>query len=180
MVPHELRKLWLLNGAHSLMAYGATIRRHETVADAIADPIVRGWVDEWWDVAQRQLPLDDAVVTAYRAALLDRFGNPRMRDQLSRIAADGSQKLPIRIVLTLRGQRGDDPDGQLLRSVGGNRAESMAHPRVARTVEQRCPVRVTTASPVAAAASDVPPLVHHADDRVADRVRDCSCLRRRA
>ena len=107
VVPHELRKLWLLNGAHSLMAYGATIRRHETVADAIADPIVRGWVDEWWDVAQRQLPLDDAVVTAYRAALLDRFGNPRMRDQLSRIAADGSQKLPIRIVPALVADRKD-------------------------------------------------------------------------
>ncbi len=107
VVPHELRKLWLLNGAHSLMAYGATIRGHQTVADAIADPVVRGWVDEWWDVAERQLPLDKAVVTAYRAALLERFGNPRMRDQLSRIAADGSQKIPIRIVPALVADRKD-------------------------------------------------------------------------
>lgn len=107
VVPHELRKLWLLNGAHSLMAYGATLRGHQTVAAAIADPIVRGWVDEWWDVAQRQLPLSDEVVTAYRAALLDRFGNPRMRDQLSRIAADGSQKIPIRIVPALVADRKD-------------------------------------------------------------------------
>lgn len=97
VVPHELRKLWLLNGAHSLLAYAATIKGHQTVSDAIADPIVRGWVDEWWDVAARQLPLDDAVIADYRAALLERFGNPRMRDQLSRIAADGSQKIPIRI-----------------------------------------------------------------------------------
>lgn len=107
VVPHELRKLWLLNGAHSLLAYGATLRGHQTVAQAIADPIVRGWVDEWWDVAQRQLPLDDAVVTAYRAALLERFGNPRMKDQLSRIAADGSQKIPIRIVPALVADRKD-------------------------------------------------------------------------
>lgn len=91
VVPHETRKLWLLNGAHSLMAYAATIVGHATVADAIADPIVRGWVDEWWDVTQRHLELPDDVIADYRAALLQRFSNPRMKDQLSRIAADGSQ-----------------------------------------------------------------------------------------
>jgi fructuronate reductase len=41
----------LLNGSHSLMAYGASIRGHETVADAIADPVVEGWVLQWWDDA---------------------------------------------------------------------------------------------------------------------------------
>ena len=113
ITPHELRKLWLLNGAHSLLAYAATIKGHQTVSDAIADPIVRGWVDEWWDVAARQLPLDDAVIADYRAALLERFGNPRMRDQLSRIAADGSQKIPIRIVPALVADRkaGNSPLG---------------------------------------------------------------------
>jgi len=107
VVPHELRKLWLLNGAHSLMAYAATIEGHQTVSEAIADPVVRGWVDEWWDVAQRQLDLNDGVITAYRAALLERFSNPRMHDQLSRIAADGSQKIPIRIVPALLADRRD-------------------------------------------------------------------------
>lgn len=113
VVPHETRKLWLLNGAHSLMAYAATIVGHATVADAIADPIVRGWVDEWWDVAQRHLELPDDVIADYRAALLQRFSNPRMKDQLSRIAADGSQKLPIRIVPALLADRkaGNSPLG---------------------------------------------------------------------
>jgi len=113
VVPHELRKLWLLNGAHSLMAYAATIKGHHTVSEAIADPVVRGWVDEWWDVAQRQLSLDDDVISAYRAALLERFSNPRMHDQLSRIAADGSQKIPIRIVPALLADRkeGNSPLG---------------------------------------------------------------------
>ena len=46
--PFETRKLWLLNGAHSLLAYAGSARGHETVADAMADPEVRGWVDEWW------------------------------------------------------------------------------------------------------------------------------------
>jgi fructuronate reductase len=36
---------------------------------------------------------------------LDRFANARMRDRLDRIAADGSQKLPIRILPVLRAER---------------------------------------------------------------------------
>ncbi|MFT4217033.1 MAG: mannitol dehydrogenase family protein [Micropruina sp.] len=113
LVPYELRRLWLRNGAQSLMAYAGTIRGHQTVADAIADPVVRGWVEEWWDVAQRQLSLDEDAVTDYRTALLARFGNPRMRNRLSRIAADGSQKVPVRIVPALLADRaaGNSPLG---------------------------------------------------------------------
>jgi fructuronate reductase len=52
-----------------------------------------------------QLTLPEAEVAAYRAALLDRFANPRMHHRLEQIAADGSQKLPIRILPTLRRER---------------------------------------------------------------------------
>ncbi|WP_246227207.1 mannitol dehydrogenase family protein [Propioniciclava coleopterorum] len=113
ITPHELRKLWLLNGSHSLMAYAATIVGRPTVYEAISDPVVAGWVDQWWDVAAKHLPLPAAEVDAYRAALLERFGNPRMKDQLSRIAADGSVKIPIRIVPALNAERaaGGEPIG---------------------------------------------------------------------
>jgi fructuronate reductase len=103
--PSEERKLWLLNGAHSLLAYAASIRRHETVAEAVADPVCRGWVEQWWDEASAHLRVPRDEVSAYRAALLERFENPRMRDLLARIAADGSQKLPVRIVPVLRRER---------------------------------------------------------------------------
>lgn len=98
IVPHEQRKLYLLNGAHSLMAYCAPVLGLRTVHEAIADQRVRDWVGEYWDDAVRQVPLPEADKAAYRRALLTRFGNPAMRDQLARIAMDGSQKLPIRIV----------------------------------------------------------------------------------
>lgn len=103
--PFETRKLWLLNGSHSLMAYAATIAGHETVCDAIQDPVVRGWVEQWWDVAARHLELPASEIDAYRAALLERYRNPRIRHLLTQIAADGSQKLPIRIVPALRADR---------------------------------------------------------------------------
>jgi fructuronate reductase len=105
IAPFEERKLWLLNGAHSLLAYAGSARGHETVADAVADPVCRDWLAAWWDEAAPHLSLPTAEVDAYRAALLDRFGNPRIRHLLAQIAADGSQKLPVRIVPTIRRER---------------------------------------------------------------------------
>jgi fructuronate reductase len=105
ITPYEHRKLWLLNGAHSLLAYTGSIRGHETVPAAIADDTCRSWVEEWWAVASRHLDQQAADIAAYRDALLQRFSNTRMRDRLDRIAADGSQKLPIRFLPVLRAER---------------------------------------------------------------------------
>jgi len=59
-------------------------------------------VDEWWDDAAGVLPLPRAEVDAYRVALGQRYANPRIRHLLAQIAADGSQKLPVRILPVLR------------------------------------------------------------------------------
>nr|WP_296071274.1 mannitol dehydrogenase family protein [uncultured Actinoplanes sp.] len=105
VTPHEQRKLLLLNGGHSLLAYAGSARGHETVADAVGDPVCRGWLDQWWDEASRYVPLPPAELDAYREALLNRFANPRIRHTLAQIAADGSQKIPIRVLPVLRGER---------------------------------------------------------------------------
>jgi fructuronate reductase len=103
--PHETRKLLLLNGGHSLLAYAGSARGHDTIAAAVADPVCRGWLDHWWDEASRYVPLPAADLATYRAALLERFANPRIRHTLAQIAADGSQKVPIRVLPVLRGER---------------------------------------------------------------------------
>ncbi len=105
ITPYEHRKLWLLNGAHSLLAYAGSIRGHTTVAGAAADETCRSWLEEWWAVASPHLGQPAADVAAYQAALLERFSNARMHDRLDRIAADGSQKLPIRILPVLHAER---------------------------------------------------------------------------
>jgi fructuronate reductase len=101
---HEQRKLLLLNGGHSLLAYAGSARGHVTVADAVADPECRGWLRQWWDEASRHVPLPPGELAAYRKALLTRFGNRRIRHTLAQIAADGSQKLPVRVLPVLRGE----------------------------------------------------------------------------
>jgi fructuronate reductase len=104
--PFESRKLWLLNGAHSLLAYTARQRGHETVAAAINDPGCLAAVNDYWDEAVRHLPTTvDLALDDYRAALLERFRNPRIEHRLAQIANDGVAKLRIRILPVLQAER---------------------------------------------------------------------------
>jgi fructuronate reductase len=105
ITPFEQRKLWLLNGGHSLLAYAGSVRGHRTVADAIADETCRGWLQQWWDEASAHLGLPADGIAAYQEALAGRFRNPRIRYLLAQVATDGSVKLPVRILPVLRIER---------------------------------------------------------------------------
>ncbi|MGC0417907.1 mannitol dehydrogenase family protein [Embleya sp. AB8] len=115
VTPYEERKLALLNGAHSLLAYAAPFRGHATVAEAVADPVCRVWVREWWDEASAHLDFPETASAAYRDALTARFANPRIRHTLAKIAEDGAQKIPVRVLPTLYAERasGAMPPGAL-------------------------------------------------------------------
>ncbi len=108
--PHENRKLWLLNGSHSLLAYAGQQRGHRTVAEALADPQCAKWMEAFWDEAQAHLPAD-LDLPGYRAALLERYSNAHIAHHLAQIAIDGSSKLPIRIIPVLRAEREAGRDG---------------------------------------------------------------------
>ena len=71
IAPFEDRKLWLLNGGHSLLAYAGSARGHETVAEAVADDLpgmARGMVGR-----SRQVP---ALPRARRGRLPGRPAGP--------------------------------------------------------------------------------------------------------
>ncbi|SEB78078.1 fructuronate reductase [Paramicrobacterium humi] len=112
--PFERRKLWLLNGAHSLLAYAGLLRGHTTVAEAMNDSECRGWVRELWDADARNLPAAELQLDDYRTALEDRFDNARIAHQLAQIAMEGSTKLRVRIAPVLLAERAagrDVPSG---------------------------------------------------------------------
>jgi len=94
--PWEARKLWLLNGAHTLLASLGRLRGHLTVAEAIVDTECLRAVDAYWDEACRHLPVALGLAE-YRAALLDRFRNPRIRHLLAQIGLDADTKMRVRI-----------------------------------------------------------------------------------
>jgi fructuronate reductase len=102
--PFENRKLWLLNGSHSLLAYAGLNRGHKTVEEAITDELCLTAVEAFWDEAERTLDNSELGITAYRAALLERFRNPRIAHQLSQIAIDGSTKIRVRVVPTAKAE----------------------------------------------------------------------------
>lgn len=105
LAPFELRKLSLLNGAQSMLAYAGSIRGHLTLAGAMADRTCLGWLQQWWEAASRHLSGPAAESAAYQAALTRPLANPRMRHRHDQIACDGSEKLPIRILPTVRAER---------------------------------------------------------------------------
>lgn len=103
--PYENRKLWLLNGAHSLLAYAGQLRGHKTVAEALADAACREAVEAFWDEAEANLPGAELGIPEYRAALLARFSNARIAHNLAQIALDGSTKLRMRAIPVLQAER---------------------------------------------------------------------------
>jgi fructuronate reductase len=107
----ERRKLWLLNGAHTLMSFAGQLRGHATVAEALADPAVSGWVEEFWDAASGHLTEPELNVPEYRKALRERFENPRIAHYLAQIATDGSIKLAARALPVFRAERAAGRDG---------------------------------------------------------------------
>jgi fructuronate reductase len=96
--PYEQLRLRVLNGSHSMLAYLGLRAGARTVDEAVRDPAIAG--------AVRRLVEEDVAPTlppgldlpAYRAALDERFANPRMAHRLEQIASDGSQKLPARLL----------------------------------------------------------------------------------
>ncbi len=102
--PFEEMKLRLLNGSHSTLAYLGYLGGHETVADAIGDPDLHALVHDMMTLEViPTLDMPTGVdLFAYRDALLQRFANRSLKHRTWQIAMDGSQKLPQRLLSTIR------------------------------------------------------------------------------
>jgi fructuronate reductase len=104
VAPYELMKLRLLNGSHSTLAYLGYLAGYETVSDVMADAaferLVRGLMDE--EVTPTLSVPPGADLAGYKQSLIRRFANPALRHRTWQIAMDGSQKLPQRLLGTVR------------------------------------------------------------------------------
>lgn len=103
VAPFEFMKLRMLNGAHSSLAYLGYLAGHETVAEASGDPVFARFLQGLWAEIIPTVPAPQGVaLTDYANALLARFQNPAIRHRTWQIAMDGSQKLPQRLLGTIR------------------------------------------------------------------------------
>ena len=101
VAPYQLMKLRLLNGSHSAMAYLGLAAGCRTVAEVLGTT--------WGERLVRRLAAEvtpslpgDLDIPAYTNALIARFSNPSMRDQLRRIGSDGSLKIGERWLGVIR------------------------------------------------------------------------------
>jgi fructuronate reductase len=132
VTPYEVMKLRMLNGAHSALAYLGALAGCETIATTMAH--------EAFAIVAQRLIHDDARPTLdpppagidldeYERQLLERFANPALRHRTVQIAMDGSQKLPQRLLSTLRARRvaGESPRWAALAVAAWMRWVSASH-----------------------------------------------------
>jgi mannitol-1-phosphate/altronate dehydrogenase len=97
--PYELMKLRLLNTSHSALAYPAYMAGHRTVDGAMSDRLVAEFVAAYMEeVTPSCLPVPGVDLEAYKKTLIERFGNPGVKDQVQRLAEDGSTKIGNQMV----------------------------------------------------------------------------------
>ena len=103
VAPWEEAKLRMLNGAHSGIAYLGGLAGIDFVHEVVAIPAFERFVQTLWDEAEATLsPPPGLDVAAYRIALMERFANPALQHRTRQIAMDGSQKLPQRLLGSIR------------------------------------------------------------------------------
>ena len=104
---HEEAKIRVLNASHSCVAWAGSLRGLEFIHQDMAVPEIRQMA---WDyVSLDVIPCLDSPehpcpinLAQYRDVVLERFGNPFVRDTNQRVAMDGFSKIPGFITPTLR------------------------------------------------------------------------------
>ena len=115
---HELMKLRCLNGTHSALAYLGYLAGYETIEEAVKDALFSKFCEKLWhdEILPTVSQPEGVNLPAYCADLLERYRNPAIQHRTWQIAMDGSQKLPQRILETVRDnlESGELPKGLCL------------------------------------------------------------------
>jgi mannitol 2-dehydrogenase len=100
---YKLVKSRLLNGSHCALGYLGMLAGYERTHEAMGDPTIYSYIDQL--MREEITPLLPTVpgldLAQYRLTLLQRLKNPRISDQLSRLAARGSTKMPAYLLPSL-------------------------------------------------------------------------------
>jgi len=113
-------KLRTVNGAHSALAYLSVMAGWATVDEAMAQPALKAYLAALMqdEIVPTLPPLPGLDLARYQQRLLQRFENPALKHQTRQIAMDGSQKLPQRLLDTVRARLAADmPIGKLALAV---------------------------------------------------------------
>lgn len=95
VAPYELMKIRLLNGSHLAMAYLGALGGYEYVHQVMQDPLYISFIERFMDEVTPVVPhIPGVSVSDYKKVLVERFANPGIHDQVTRICSEGSAKIP--------------------------------------------------------------------------------------
>jgi tagaturonate reductase len=103
LAPYRMRKVRILNGAHTAMAMVGSACGLTTVRDCMEDPLVGAYVDRLVTreiVPSLSLP-SELELARYASEVFDRFRNPSVEHKLASIALNTSSKWRTRLLPTL-------------------------------------------------------------------------------
>jgi mannitol 2-dehydrogenase len=106
VLPYEKMKLRLLNASHQALCYIGMLLGYQLVHETMEDPDIRRLVEKMMDeeVTPILSPVPGVDLTEYKKTLIERFANPAIRDQLSRIGIYGSSGIPKFVLPTVEEQ----------------------------------------------------------------------------
>ncbi|MDP0491107.1 MAG: mannitol dehydrogenase family protein [Verrucomicrobiota bacterium JB023] len=100
----ETMKLRLLNGGHLVLGHLGRLHGYGTTDECLRDELFTAYLQRFLEkeVTPILARLSDGEVAAYREAVMERFRNPALRDQLVRICSESSTKLARFLVPTIQ------------------------------------------------------------------------------
>lgn len=100
--PYRLRKVRILNGAHTAMVPFAYLKGIRTVRDAMEDPEISTYIsDTIYKEIIPTLDLPKEELEQFAAEVLDRFRNPFIRHELISISLNSISKFRVRVLPTI-------------------------------------------------------------------------------
>ncbi|VTU30646.1 Polyol:NADP oxidoreductase [Variovorax sp. PBL-H6] len=107
VAPYEEAKIRILNASHSCIAWAGTLVGLQYIHEGTHTPAIRQMAFDY--VTHDVIPClnrgghpSPVDLPAYRDVVLERFGNPAIRDTNQRVAMDGFSKIPGFIAPTVR------------------------------------------------------------------------------
>lgn len=115
VIPFEEMKLRMLNGSHSFLAYLGYLAGYEHINDCMGDENYRRAAHALMLNEQAPtLKVQNVDLARYADLLIARYTNPALRHRTWQIAMDGSQKLPQRMLDSVRWHLADNSSFKLL------------------------------------------------------------------
>jgi fructuronate reductase len=111
VVPYEEMKLRMLNGSHSFLAYLGYLAGYQHINDCMTDENYRRAAHTLMLKEQAPtLSVTGTDLNGYADRLIERYSNPSLKHRTWQIAMDGTQKLPQRMLDSVRWHlaHGDD------------------------------------------------------------------------